>query len=117
MTSLFSSYQAKGQLKFFKSSDNEEKLTISIGISSNHQMNSNLYESISVFLDKLLIGDYINEEMYNEIKEREKEEELSIKLLKKQEKENAKYLKEKEKEAKKAKKTTKKVTKSSKSLY
>ncbi|RZK22235.1 MAG: hypothetical protein EOO43_09860 [Flavobacterium sp.] len=119
--SLFSNYQAKGQLKFFKSNDDDQKLNISIGISSNHEMNSNLYESISNFLETLLIGDYINEDTYSERKEHEKEEEIALKLhekaLKEQAKQQAKYMKEQEKLRKKTAKTTETTRKLLRSLH
>ena len=121
--SLFSTYKANGSLKFYKSDDDEQKLTISINIASNHELNSNLYDSIGEFLEKLLIGDYINEEDYIERKEIEREQKISLKLYEKQEKEEQKkrlkFAKEKEKERKASmKKTAKKASKPvTKSVY
>jgi hypothetical protein len=97
MANVFNKYGVNGKLKFFKN-DSDDKLTISIGISSNHQMNENILDDINKFLEKLLIEDYITEDMHQ-----------SIMLHKKIVKDNHK---QSEKLAKKAmKKTTKKVIK------
>jgi hypothetical protein len=96
--SLFNQYIVKGNLKFFKNTDNDQKITIGISISTNHQLDEDLNESIEDFLEKLLIADYINEDAYNSKKEFEK-------LQKKQDKEHAKSFKELEKKKLKAVKT------------
>ena len=108
MTSLFNSYSTKGNLKFYKIKDNDEKLTISINITANHELNKNIYENVNMFLEKLLIEDYENEETYNRKVEEEKNQ---AKQMKAQEK----YRKDQEKKAKQASKP-KKIAKS-KSLY
>lgn len=107
--SLFNQFSVKGSLKFFKNEDNDEKITIGISVSANHQVDQNLYENIEEFLEKLLIADYITEDTYNCKKESEK-------LVKKQEKEQAKYYKELEKKKMKTVKTKKTVKKAT-SLY
>lgn len=90
---LFNSYSVKGNLKFYKNNDENEKITISIGISANHQINENIYDDLNEFLEKLLIEDYHNEEIYTKNKEVEKAE-------KEEQKKRVKYAKEKEKECK-----------------
>ncbi len=116
---LFNTYSVKGNLKFYKiepeNEDNEEKITVSIGISANHQIESNIYEDLSAFLEKLLIEDYMNEHSHQAKVDHEK-------ALAHAEKKQAKYEKEQEKLRKANKtavnKTAKKVVKkSSKSLY
>jgi thiamine pyrophosphate-dependent acetolactate synthase large subunit-like protein len=108
-TSLFNQFSVKGNLKFFKNEDNGEKITIGISVTANHQVDENLYENIEDFLEKLLIADYINEDVYNCKKESEK-------LQKKQEKDQAKYYKDLEKKKTKTVKT-KKAMSSTRSLY
>jgi len=107
--SLFNSYSVRGNLKFYKSENDEEKITIGISVTANHQVDENLYESINEFLEKLLIEDYINEDSYNTKKELEK-------LHKKQEKDQAKSIKELEKMKAKACKM-KKAPKKAKSAF
>lgn len=107
--SLFTQYSMKGNLKFFKNEDNDEKITIGISVSANHQVDKNLYENIEDFLEKILIADYINEDAYNCKKESEK-------LQKKQEKNQAKYYKDLEKKKMKTVKITK-AAKQTKSLH
>lgn len=105
---LFNTYAVKGNLKFYKNEteneEHEEKITISIGITANHQIEQNIYEDLSAFLEKLLIEDYINEQTYQAKKEHEK-------ILIKQEKEQAK--REKQLEKQKKAKSTKVVKKKS----
>jgi len=105
---LFTTYSVKGNLKFYKLDNNEEKITVSIGISANHQIESNIYEDLNAFLEKLLIEDYINDETYQAKKAHEK-------ALAKAEKEQAK--REKQQQKLRKAKTTKLVKKPSKSLY
>jgi len=97
---LFNTYSVKGNLKFYKNEstheDQDEKITISIGISANHQIKENIYEDLSAFLEKLLIEDYINEETYQSRKAHEK-------ALIKGEKEQAKQEKKLQQQKKKAK--------------
>lgn len=107
--SLFTQYSVKGNLKIFKNEDNDEKLTIGISVSANHQVDKNLYENIEEFLEKLLIADYINEDAYNCRKESEK-------LLQQQEKDQAKYYKDFEKKKMKTAKMAK-AAKQAKSLH
>ena len=111
-STLFNTFSVKGSLKFYKSANDDEKITIGISISANHQVDENIYENINEFLEKLLIEDYINEDVHN-IRQDE------IKLKKKQAKEQAKSLKELEKKALKARKTAKsgKPMKKEKSVY
>lgn len=87
---LFNTYAVKGNLKFYKTEDMEEKITISIGITANHQIEANIYEDLSAFLEKLLIEDYMNEQTYEAKKDHEK-------ALIKAEKEQAKHEKQQEK--------------------
>jgi hypothetical protein len=108
---LFNTYAVKGNLKFYKiendQEDSDEKITVSIGITANHQIEANIYEDLSAFLEKLLIKDYMNEQTYQAKK-------AHAKAMIKQEKEQAKREKQQEKQKKsKTTKTTKKV----KSLY
>jgi len=106
---LFNTYSVKGSLKFYKNNDEDEKITISIGITANHQVNENIYENLNDFLEKLLIEDYHNEEVFIKNKETEKAE-------KEEQKKRVKYAKEREKASKSnMKKTTKKQ--SSQSIY
>jgi len=105
---LFTTYAVKGNLKFYKTDNDEEKITVSIGISANHQIEDNIYEDFSAFLEKLLIEDYMNESTYQSKKAHEK---ALAKAEKEQEKRNKQQ--EKQKTTKKAKAVPKKV----KSLY
>jgi len=105
---LFTTYAVKGNLKFYKTDNDEEKITVSIGISANHQIEANIYEDLSAFLEKLLIEDYMNESTYQSKKAHEK---ALAKAEKEQEKHNKQL--EKQKTTKKAKAVPKKV----KSLY
>jgi hypothetical protein len=86
-SSIFNDYSSKGCLKFYKLEDEELKLKISISISSNHQLDNNLVDSINEFLNKLLINDYENEEAY-------KEKQQSLELLKQQMKQQDKVKKQ-----------------------
>jgi hypothetical protein len=117
MATLFSSYSVKGNLKFYRNDDDEEKITLSFGINANHQPDEKLYEKISDFLEKVLIEDYCSEDSYLAKKAYEKE----LALTKKNQ---DKYIKEQEKKAlllrKQAKKTSKTAVvkkKASVSLY
>ena len=74
-------------VKFYKLEDEEQRLKISISVSSNHQLDNNLVDSINEFLNKLLINDYENEQSYNEKKQ-------SLELLKQQMKEQDKVKKQ-----------------------
>lgn len=65
---MFDSYSVRGKLNFYKNTDDQEKVTISIGVTANHQVNQNIYEQLSDFLEKLLIDNYINEDQYQSIK-------------------------------------------------
>jgi len=105
---LFTTYAVKGNLKFYKTDNDEEKITVCIGISANHQIEANIYEDLSAFLEKLLIEDYMNESTYQSKKAHEK---ALVKAEKEQEKRNKQQ--EKQKTTKKAKAVPKKV----KSLY
>ena len=87
MSTIFNDYSSKGSLKFYKLEDEEQKLKISISISSNHQLDNNLVDSINEFLNKLLINDYENEDAFNEKKQ-------SLQLLKEQMKQQDKLKKE-----------------------
>ncbi len=104
---LFNTYSVKGNLKFYKvnceSEDNEEKITVSIGISANHQIKENIYEDLSAFLEKLLIEDYMNEQTYQSRKEHEKAIVKAVKEQGKREK-----LQEKQRKAKSTKVVKKK---------
>jgi tRNA(Met) C34 N-acetyltransferase TmcA len=86
-SNIFNDYSSKGSLKFYKLEDEELKLKISISISSNHQLDNNLVDSINEFLNKLLINDYENEQSY-------KEKQQSLELLKQQIKQQDKAKKE-----------------------
>ncbi len=99
---LFNTYSVKGNLKFYKNENNDEKITIGISITANHQVDENIYENLNEFLEKLLIADYISEDAYNIKKEHEK-------MVKKLEKDQVKFQKEVEKKKKKATKMVKKV--------
>lgn len=106
---LFTTYAVKGNLKFYKTDSDEEKITVSIGISANHQIEANIYEDLSAFLEKLLIEDYMNESTYQSKKAHEK---ALAKAEKEQEKRDKQQAKQKT-VTKKAKAVPKKV----KSLY
>lgn len=110
---LFNTYAVKGNLKFYKiepkNEDEEEKITVSIGITANHQIKANIYEDLSAFLEKLLIEDYMNEHTYQSNQEHEK-------VLIRAQKEQAKREKQQQKLKAKATKTAK-ITKKTKSLY
>lgn len=110
MTTLFNNYSAKGCLKFYSSSDNDEKLTISIGISTDHQVKQDIYKKLSDFLENLLVDDYETEEQYESKREYQKNQ-------KKMEKAQAKYLIDQEKLSKKKMKVETKKVKKTTSLY
>jgi hypothetical protein len=110
MSTLFTTFSVKGNLKFYKTTDEEEKVTISIGVNANHQLDNNLYEKLSDFLEQLLINDYITEDQHNSIKIHEKQEKTA-------EKQQLKYIKDQEKLKKKMKVKVPKVVKKVKSLY
>lgn len=110
MSTLFNSYSVKGNLKFYKSHNTDEKLTITISINADHQVDKNIYSSLNDFLENLLIEDYINEDSYVAIKEHEK-------IEKQQKKKQEKYEKEQEKIKKKLTKKKIAVVKKPKSLY
>lgn len=107
---LFNTYAVKGNLKFYKTENDEEKITVNIGINANHKINENIYEDLSAFLEKLLIEDYMNDQTYQAKKAHEK-------ALIKQEKEQAKREKQQEKQKKAKTAKTTKSTKRVKSLY
>jgi len=112
---LFNTYAVKGNLKFYKieteGEEYEDKITVSIGITANHQIKANIYEDLSAFLEKLLIEDYMNETTYQSKKAHEK-------VLMQAEKEQAKQEKMLQKQKlKKTKATTKTVKSKTKSLY
>jgi hypothetical protein len=86
-SSIFNDYSSKGCLKFYKLEDEEQKLKISISVSSNHQLDNNLIEKINEFLNKILIDNYENEDAFNEKKQ-------SLQLLKEQMKAQDKLKKE-----------------------
>ena len=104
MSSIFNDYSSKGCLKFYKLEDEEQKLKISISISSNHQLDNNLIDSINEFLNKLLINDYENEQSFNEKKQ-------SLELLKQQMKQQEELLKQQMKQQDKTKKELSNVKK------
>ena len=106
--SLFTQFSVMGSLKYYKTEDTDEKITVGISITANHQIKANIYEDLSAFLEKLLIEDYINEATYESNKAHEK-------ALIKAEKEQEKHKKKMQKEKKKA--ITTKTVKKTKSLY
>ena len=71
---LFDSYTVKGNLKFFKNLDESEKITVSIGVSANHQRSHDIYKKLSDFLETLLIEDYITEDQHTSNLEMKKQE-------------------------------------------
>jgi sorbitol-specific phosphotransferase system component IIBC len=111
---LFSNYSVKGQLKFYKNEperkDEDEKITVNISIGANHKIDENIYNDLSAFLEKLLIADYMTEQMYASKKAHEKVMLQAEKQRKKQEKEN-------EKERKKARIANNKAKSVKKSSY
>lgn len=106
--SLFNSYSTKGKLKFFKINNDAEEITIGISVNSNHKISENIYDNVSKYLDTLLIKDYQNEDVHNEIKEAEKEQAKAqkeqAKMMKQHEKKKQSKLKAKMKEEAKSKK-------------
>ena len=90
---LFDSYSVKSNLKFYKTEDEDQKITVSVGITANHHIEDTIYKDLSVFIEKLLIEDYINEQTYQSKKAHEK-------VLMQQEKEQAKHEKQVAKEKK-----------------
>ena len=100
---LFKTYSVKGNLKFYKTDNNDETITISIGINANHQIESNIYDDLNAFLEKMLIEDYINDETYQAKKAHEK-------ALAKVEKEQASRLIKEEKQRKAKAKLVKKLS-------
>lgn len=71
---LFNTFSVRRNLKFYKTENNEEKITLSIGVNANHQVSKNIYEKVNEFLEKLLIEDYISEDTYNNKKSNEKQQ-------------------------------------------
>ena len=61
---LFDAYAVKSNLKFYKTEDNDERITASIDITANHHIEDTI--------EKLLIEDYINEQSYQSKKGHEK---------------------------------------------
>jgi ElaB/YqjD/DUF883 family membrane-anchored ribosome-binding protein len=90
--------------------DEDEKITVSIGINANHKINENIYEDLSAFLEKLLIEDYMTESAYQAKKAHEK-------ILQQAEKDRVKREKEREKEKKKARIESNKAKSVKKSSY
>jgi thiamine pyrophosphate-dependent acetolactate synthase large subunit-like protein len=90
--SLFTQFSVKGNLKYYRTEENEEKTTVGISINANHQIKANIYEDLSAFLEKLLIEDNINEQTYES---KEAHEKALIKAEKEQEKHEKKMQKEK----------------------
>lgn len=118
---LFDTYSVKGNLKFYKIETDpdaleEEKITINIGISANHQIKANIYEDVSAFLENLLLKDYMNESTHKSQKAHEKALALAEKEQAKREKAQKK-LREKAVKAEKAKVPKVKEVKKVKSLY
>ena len=83
---LFNNFSSKGKLNFYRIEDDQDTLTVSIGITSNHQIKESINESIEKFLTNLLIKDYMNEDTHDthveeqkfiqaEVKKQEKEQE------------------------------------------
>lgn len=102
---LFDTYAVKSNLKFYKTEDNDERITVSIGITANHHIEDTIYQDLSAFIEKLLIEDYINEQSYQSKKAHEK-------ALLQAEKEQAKQEKLliKQKKAKSVKPVKKKIS-------
>lgn len=73
-STLFDSYAVKGNLKFFKNVDEDEKITVSIGVSTNHQCSQDIYQKLSDFLETLLIESYITEDQHTSNLEMKKQE-------------------------------------------
>ena len=69
---LFDAYAVKSNLKFYKTEDNDERITASIDITANHHIEDTIYQDLSAFIEKLLIEDYINEQSYQSKKAHEK---------------------------------------------
>ena len=92
--SLFDNYSVKGTMKYFREKPDEDedddKLIISIGIKSNHELTKDIYLSISKFLENMLIEDYLTEEQYLSIQLQKKEEEKMKKVFEKRQKEQMK---------------------------
>jgi len=113
MSTLFDNQKFSKKQSFVNSKDNSKKLSFSVSIQSNHDVNKNILTEIEQYINNLLINDYLNEDEAVENKKLQKQQEKEQKLLLKQkEKENklkqaevAKYNKQKQEELMKMKKT------------
>jgi hypothetical protein len=102
---LFNNFSSKGKLNFYKIEDDQDTLTVSIGIASNHQIKESIYDNIEKFLTNLLIKDYMNEDTHDTHVEEQKFIQAEVK---KQEKQMEKQRKDIDKQRKLKAKETKK---------
>jgi thiamine pyrophosphate-dependent acetolactate synthase large subunit-like protein len=95
--SVFNSFSTKGKLVFYRTMNDEDKITISININSNHETDKDIQNDISQFLTNLLVDNYETEASYISSREAKKQQQ--------------KYVKEQEKKRKLAKKEQEKIRK------
>jgi hypothetical protein len=80
---LIDNQSYKKKIVFYNADDNDKRVTITIGLSCNHEINKELLQSIENCIQGLFINNYISEEAYIVKKNKVKEE---IKLAKQLEK-------------------------------
>jgi len=105
MSTLFDNQKFSKKQSFVNSKDNSKKLSFSVSIQSNHDVNKHILTEIEQYINNLLINDYVNEDEAVENEKLQKQQEKEQKLLQKQkEKEDKqKEKQQKDKEAEVAK--------------
>lgn len=92
------------KLKFVKNSNHDYNVAINITLSTNHPLKDDLVKDIESKINNILLNDYMKEEDYKLIQDRERQRERQKKatdrLLKEAKKQKAKELKEQNKIAK-----------------
>lgn len=87
----------KGKLNFYSDANNDDKISINLSISTNHILEHDLISEVESALSKLLIKNYINQDIYEARQEACKQEEENKKLIDKQ---NKMFMKKKTEELK-----------------
>ena len=102
---IFNKQSFYSKLNFVNIDDDDKKLNISIVLTTNHNLDEKLIQSIEQFINKLLINDYEKLELYalrrKEEAETMKKEKLAKLEYEKQEKERLKKLNNELKQQKK----------------
>lgn len=91
MSSLLNNQSYKKKVTYYKQADDTQKVSISISLTCNHDLNKDMVNSIERHINSLFFSDYVDEEKRKSLQEAKKEmseaERVSEKLMRKETKE------------------------------